>query len=522
MLAALARGVAAAVLCCVLAVAGRDALAAERPSGLPAVIAVAGADLDAGAIEAAVEHELEVPLVIDAKAVERLEIRVTGRRANVTYYAPGRDPVTRSLELPKDRERALETIAFLGGNLARDEASELLAQLAPPAVEPVESPPPSPPAPPPPANPPQVKPPASVTQKPAPPASPNALPPLLTSKHFAGNVTLFYPATARPHTERWRLNAELGMSYSRVGAIKGVGLALGYLRVDQDVDGVAAALGWTRAGEVHGIQAGLIGADGAGRLKGIQVGLLLSLRQGNVEGLQASALVVTANDVLGIEGAPLVAVARDVQGFQGSAAVSVGRDVRGVRLGVVAVGRDALGVQGGVVNIARDTTGAALGIVNVGRRVRGLQLGLVNVAESIDGGAIGLVNIAGNGRFQPVAWFVGPTPILMGGYKSITGYTYTQAGIGYDLTHDYYRWEVGTGLHLNLGYGFYGETGLTFAQTNSAKANQDVRKEVRYDARVGFEPVRGVTPFVGGGVSRRLTGEGPDFRGEFALGVSFL
>lgn len=509
--------------------ASSGAFAEGRPTGLPAVITVGSSGLDADAIETAVEHELHVPLAIDASAPERLEIAVTGRRANVTYYTPAREPVTRSVDLPKDRERALETIAFLAGNLARDEASELLSQLSPPPADSTATPPP-PPAPP--AEPPSpaadAKPPVATKPapavKPAPaPASVKVAPPLLTSQQFAANLTLFYPATARPHSERWLLNAELGLSYSRIGGLKGVGAALGYLRVDQGVEGLAAALGWTRVdGELRGIEFGLIGAEGYGRLKGIQAGLLLSLRRGNVDGLQASALAVTATDVLGIEGAPLVATARDVQGVQGTAGVSVARDVRGVQLGLVAVERDLLGTQASLVSVSRDIAGLELGLVNVGRRVRGLQVGLVNVAESIDGGAIGLVNVAGNGRFQPVAWFVGPSPLLIGGYKSVTGYTYTQAGIGYDVAHDFYRWEVGTGLHLNLGHGLYGETGLAYAQTHSAKADQEMRKEVRYDARVGFEPVRGVTPFVGGGLSRRLTGAGADYRGEFSLGISFL
>jgi len=517
-LAPLARRLLAVLLGVALWLAAGAALGQARPAGLPAVITAGGSELDAGAIELAVEQELHVPLVIDPSASERLEISVTGRRANVTYRAFGREPVSRAVDLPTDRARALETIAFLAGNLARDEASELLAQLTPPAEEAVTETPPPPPAPAP-----EVKAPPAVPK----PAEARPIdaerPPLLQSTSFAANITLFYPAAARQHTERWLLNAELGLSYSRVGAIRGVGAALAYLRVDRDVEGLAASLGWARVdGDVRGIQAGLLGAAGHGRLKGVQVGLLLSLRKGNVDGLQASALAVTATDVLGIEGAPLVATARDVQGAQGTAGVSVARDVRGVQLGIVAVERDLLGAQAGIVTVSRDTSGLELGVVNVGRRVHGMQVGLVNVAESIDGGAIGLVNVAGNGRFQPVAWFVGPSPLLMGGYKSITGYTYTQAGIGYDFAHDHYRWEVGSGLHLNLGRGFQGETGLAYAQTNSAKADQDIRKEVRYDARVGFEPVRGVTPFAGGGVSRRITGAGADYRGEFAFGISFL
>ncbi|HEV8550646.1 MAG TPA: hypothetical protein VGQ57_16485, partial [Polyangiaceae bacterium] len=429
--AAFARGWVVGVATLVLWLLPGHARAEGRPAGLPAVISADASGPDAGAIKTALEHELGVPLVIAPGAEERLEVAVSGRRANVTYFGRGRDPVTRSVDLPKDPERALQTVAFLGGNLARDEASELLRDLTPPADE---TPPPAPPAP-------EAKPPVPAPSSKPPEAEKPAAPPekLLESNRFAANVSLFYPATARPHTEKWRLNLELGVAYSRVGAINGVGASLGYLRIDQKLQGLGAGLFWIRTGEVQGIAASFVAAEGYGRLKGIGFAMLANWRVGNVDGLQASALVTTAHDVLGIEGAALVAVGRDVQGFQGSVGASVARDLQGMQLGTVGVARDVRGVQTGIVNVGRDVQGLQLGIVNVGQRVRGLQVGLVNVAEDLDGGAIGLVNYARNGRFQPVAWMVGPNLTPLAGYKSITGLTYMQGGIGYELARDNYR-----------------------------------------------------------------------------------
>jgi hypothetical protein len=509
--------------------------AQERAQGLPAVISISASSLEAGAVKRAVEAELRVPLVIEPTSAQRLEIVVTGRRANVTYVTPGRDPVTRSVDLPKDEARALETLAFLVGNLARDEAGELLAQLRPAEEGPAEVPPPPPPPPPPG----EAKPAAAAPPPiPAPPPAPTATAPkLLTSPRFAANVSLFHPATARKHTEQWRLNLELGVAYSRVGALNGAGMNLGYLRVDQSVDGFAGSIFWTRTGgEVRGIVGSVFVAEGYGRLKGIGYATFANLHPGNVEGLQASAFVTTAGDVLGIEGAAFVTLGRDVQGFQGSAGVTVGRDVRGAQLGLIAVGRDLLGaqlnlvgvardLQGaqlGLVNLARDERGVQAGLVNVGRRVNGLQVGLVNVAEEIHGGAIGLVNVAGNGRFQPVAWFAGPGAMLNAGYKSVTDLTYTQGGVGYDLASNDYRYELGAGLHLALPYRCYAETGLGYAAAYSSKNGDEIRQEGRYDLRVGMEPVRGVTPFIGGTLTRRVSGGGADYRGEYAFGVSFL
>jgi hypothetical protein len=181
-----------------------------------------------------------------------------------------------------------------------------------------------------------------------------------------------------------------------------------------------------------------------------------------------------------------------------------------------------VGAQLGLVAVGRDVVGAQLSFVNVGRRVNGLQLGLVNVADEIHGGAVGLVNVARNGRFQPVAWLVGPNAALMGGYKSITGFTYTQVGVGWEPARDHYRWDASSGVHLEPGRGFYGEAGLGYDQSRSTKNGQEIRQEVRFDARVGFEPLRGVTPYVGGSATFRVAGGGADVRGEYAFGVSFL
>jgi hypothetical protein len=451
--------------------------------GLPAVISVGSSGLDARAVQRAVEHELGVALVIEPNAGERLEVAMTGRRANVTYYAPGRDPVTRSVDLPKGTERALETIAFLAGNLARDEAAELLRQLNPNAAgnEPDEVPRAEPPPPPPPAP----APPPPVREKPpapAPaPASTSAKPAelaLIEPDRFAANLSLLYPTAALKHTERRRLNLELGILSSRIGALRGAAFSLGYLRVDGPVEGFSSALFVNRAGPVTGAQL-------------------------------AGFVAVVRGSVLGAQGAGIAAIAGDVQGAQGGVVVSVARDVKGAQGSTVAaVARDVEGFQGSLANVAR--------------RVRGLQLGLVNVADEIHGGAIGLVSIAKNGRLQPTVWLPGPGSTLVAGLKSVTDLTYTQIGFGYDPFSDRYREDGSLGLHLELGHRFYGETGFGYDETQSFRGGKTVRSEVRYDARIGFEPIHGITPFVGGSLTRRLSGGGADYLGEYCFGLSLL
>jgi hypothetical protein len=489
-----------------------------QPAGLPAVVNAGGSGLDAAAIQSAVERELGVALSIDPNASERLEITLTGRRANVTYYRAQRDPVTRSVDLPRDDQRALATIAFLAGNLARDEAAELLKQLAPAPAdgEPDEVPRPEPPPPPPPAP---VAP-ASVPPKPAPSeksgteATASAL---IEPKPFAANASLFHPVTILDRTEQRRLNFELGLAYSRVGAIRGAALTLGYLRVDGPVEGFSYALVWNRSGPVTGLQLASFVNQGFGTLKGLSYADLVNVRDGDVFGVHASAIYARAAETRGVELAGIFAHASGIEGAQAGGLVSYSGDVRGAQAaGLLSIAKDVRGVQ-------------VAGLVSVAKVVRGLQLGVINVADEIHGGAIGLISIAKNGRVQPTAWVPGPNAGLVLGIKSVTDLTYSQIGIGYDPFQRRFRNDLGAGLHFELGSDFYLETGIGYDETyklgdgNKAFVNDSlVRSQLRYDARVGFEPIRGVTPFVGGALTRRMDGGGANFRGEYCFGLSFL
>src|SRR5262249_46545926 len=152
--------------------------------------------------------------------------------------------------------------------------------------------------------------------------------------------------------------------------------------------------------------------------------------------------------------------------------------------------------------------------------VKGFQLGLVNVATGdVQGGAIGFVSIAKNGRLQPSVWYSGPDANLMAGVKSVVGYTYSQLGAGYDPGHARLSHQETLGLHLDLGRGLYGEVGGGYGESyESGELFRDKglnRSEVRYEARVGFEPVRGVTAFAGGGLTQRVKGHGADVRGTY-------
>jgi hypothetical protein len=489
-----------------------------EPAGLPVVIHTGGSTLDGNAIRRAVERELGVALSIDSSAEHRLEITLTGRRANVTYFGRGREPVTRAVDLPRDDERALATIAFLAGNLARDEAAVLLSELSPTREgrerdEPAEVSPPSPP--------PVSAPPAAAQTEPKrvaaprPPTRPAAK--LIEPNPFAANASLYYPVTILEQTERRRLNFELGLLYSRAGAVRGAAMTLGYLRVDGAVDGYSYALFWNRAGPVTGVQMANFVNEGYGTLKGVSYADLVNVRDGRILGVQVSGIYARGGQTDGLQAAGIFGHASGVDGVQASGIASLAGDVSGVQAAtMVSVAKNVDGVQ-------------AAGIVNVAGRVRGLQLGVVNVAEEIHGGAIGLVSIAKNGRLQPTAWLPGPSAGPLVGVKSVTDLTYTQLGVGYDPVQERFRQDLSVGLHLALGQRFYAETGLGFAETYRAGRGERVysnrslvRGELRYEGRVGFEPVRGITPFIGGGLTQRMQGGGAPFRGEYCFGLSVL
>ena len=131
-----------------LAPAGSEA---SRPPAQAAPVVV---DVDATAqslpedsIRDAIAHELGAPVIAPGEPTAQpprgtLRIMMDDQRRIVLIFrdAAGRE-VWRTVTRPDDPAAALATIAFLAGNLAREEADELI----------VQAPPPSPPAPPAPA-----------------------------------------------------------------------------------------------------------------------------------------------------------------------------------------------------------------------------------------------------------------------------------------------------------------------------------------------------------------------------------
>lgn len=120
----------------------RDALAQTTPAIY--VVEVSGDRLDPARVRAAVARELSVTTIAPddpGAAAATGTIEVTASAASRTLRVAFRKslaPVVRSVALPEDPARAEIAAVFLAGNLARDEASELLGGLkkAPVAVPP--------------------------------------------------------------------------------------------------------------------------------------------------------------------------------------------------------------------------------------------------------------------------------------------------------------------------------------------------------------------------------------------------
>jgi hypothetical protein len=111
-----------------------------------------GSDIDPGAIRAAIARELRRPVVAPDSVPPppaTLRILLDGLgRAVLDYQDVTGEQLTRTIGLPPDPARAVERLALLAGNLARDQAQEVERRYARGGVAPTEPPgPPSEPLP---------------------------------------------------------------------------------------------------------------------------------------------------------------------------------------------------------------------------------------------------------------------------------------------------------------------------------------------------------------------------------------
>ena len=498
------------------------------PGGVLVVTLKSDAGFDVAAVRGAIARELGVRVEDPATAPPGsarldLEIGDQGRQLDARYVSQDRT-IARTIRLPEDRQAALETTALLAGNLVRNEAEELLAELerqrdaaageaGTPAPTPVPTAAPAVPSKPAAATKPAPKPEAPKSRA-APP--PRAAVPL--------NLTLFHPVALHRHSERYTFALELGLVYARLGRIEGAALDLFVHRIDQGVDGAALTTVWSHVdGPVRGAVLSGIGSSGTGALEGAQLTAVVAMHRGSLAGVQSSSVALAWGDV---EGAQLALVnwAERISGAQ-LGVVNVAQRTVGAELGVVNVSQEIEGTQLGVSNVNQVLDGTQIGVLNVSGHSRGTQIGLLNVAGTADGEQIGLINIGS--RIRATSWAdvdADGDLTLHAGMKFQSRTFYSLFGFG--LTPDpgadqRYVSTAAIGLRVAPEPLFFqidaGMSGL-----HSSDFSGDSPGLLRYRGMLGLDLAPWLSVFAGGGVEHEiLPDQGPP-RGLGLAGIEIL
>ena len=463
-------------------------------------LALGNSQLDGESVRKAIELELRRPVLIrGAAAAPGPSLSVAAhadRSVTVTYRASNGSSRARSIGIPQDPARAAEVIALLAGNVSRDEAAELLANLAaqgvrsePPvaATEPVTTPNETRAEPNSPTEPVAGETRPSSSPRPARQSNP---PPLLTTPFPAFNLSLFPPITLYRHSDRRIFAGEFGLGYSHVGELRGGGFNGFVLRTERDVKGLSFATFYNDAGGTVAGVAGSALVNRRLRLNGLALSGLLNLGAADGHGASVAGLANLEQDFEGFQAAGAANWAGTFQGLQAAGGLNRATTFSGVQ-------------AAGAVNIASSMSGLQLGVVNVASDVHGLQLGVVNVAKRVRGTSIGLVSVADNGRVQPVLWASSSLP-SNAAMKFTVGPFYTQAGLGYAPGNRTYAYELGLGGHFAVGR-FFLEPGVHYSELRSARHpfDHELIEYGHYRLAAGVD-LGQVSPFGGGGVLQRF------------------
>jgi hypothetical protein len=151
-------------------------------------------------------------------------------------------------------------------------------------------------------------------------------------------------------------------------------------------------------GDVEGAQLSLGAAVANGKIQGGQAGLVMASAPGDLQGIQLSLVAsLMGGNVEGIQGSAIAASTRgNIQGGQlGGISAYTQEKVDGFQIGFSTVAREIDGFQFGGVNVARHSVdGAQIGVVNYGGGEADTQVGLINIGGRVRGSQIGLLNVA--------------------------------------------------------------------------------------------------------------------------------
>lgn len=310
-------------------------------------------------VKAAIAAELGASIVDNAGDLGAVEVRLDAGRLAVTYRRPDGSLLARVVALPALPSDRLALIAFVTGNLVRDQLADLGPAVPPPVVTPMPVP---------------VVAPSQQSETPevTVPLSIGIVPPLSSDRLFTSRARV-----------RGALNVIVGASSS--------------------IDGVSISGAADLSANVRGLQIG--GAASIGRdILGVQIGGAVTAGR-EVRGLQVAGAAAAARDVRGIQIAGAATAARDMLGIQIAGAGAVTRTIGGLQIaGGSAVSGQIEGAQISPINIARDVRGLQLGAINVAGHAHALQLGAINISDDSDGAQIGVLNFVRHGRTDVDAW----------------------------------------------------------------------------------------------------------------------
>jgi len=495
---------------------------------------------DKATLQESLARELgrEVTLTDDAAAAA-VRIQLNGAaHADVHYTTPAGEQLSRSVDLPPDRKRAVQVVSWLTVNLVRDEATELLDELRARRKAEADA---------------RAAEQAAVDKaaadqaladkaaldkaaaaeaarkKAAQETKPNpAGDGLLRDRLRSVDAALVTPFSLITDSPKRELRLQLALAYGDSGAIDGLAVSLGALRIRQELHGGALATG---AVFVGGNARGIVVSSGYAQLDGDLEGVVLGAGAAVQRGPRARGAIVSGGGVLAnnMEGALLgagFATAKSLQGIGISGGANI---IRGASEGVLIGGganwsaqHRGVEVSAGV-NTAQDLAGVAVAPINVHRRVKGIQIGIINVAEEVDA-AIGIISVAKNGRVQPLLWTSIDGSVHLA-IKSVAGYTFTQVGAGVDLTSEKLSYDGGVGLHLQLGKGFFLEPGVHYSalQSTADASGAPDQQRLLYLAELGWRVGDKLDLLAGAGARHTVVGgSSAAFSPEARLGIGFF
>jgi hypothetical protein len=389
------------------------ATAARADSGRTLHLAVHGS-IDSVVVGAALSRELGVRILITDGTCDLpcIDITVDGSNTATVVYAPRTGaPRQRTMTLGSDTTQWPVVLTLLAGNVVRDEAQDVLAELPsrelppPPEIDDLGDVPPPPDEPPPPPAP--IVPLASPASVPAaPPAAPERgphrwlglgfVPGLSTDLTAIGSVRHFLSLNVLVGVA----GGSSGLSLSGIADVQR-GLAAGFqiggiATVARHVAGTQVAGIAAVAGDVDGVQVAGTAAV-AQRIDGFQIGGIAAVSR-STAGNQVGGIAAVSRGRTSIQVGGIAAVAGGDASVQVGGIASAARGNAGIQVGgVAAVAHDANFQVGGIASAARGTANIQVaGVVNVARRVRGLQLAPINVAREVDGVQFGVINVGGS------------------------------------------------------------------------------------------------------------------------------